>query len=59
MRQSEYCLASITTRVPPEALEAVERAAAAERRSVSSLLRNVVCDWAARRQPQHSTQEGR
>jgi len=52
MRSEEFCLESVTTRIPPSVLAAVERAAAAERRSVSSLLRNVVSDW-ARQQSQH------
>jgi hypothetical protein len=52
MRQNEYCLESTTTRIPPSVLELIERQAAAERRSVSSLLRNVVEDWARAQQPQ-------
>lgn len=49
----DFCLESVTCRIPPDVLAAVERQAAAERRSVSNLLRNVVEDW-ARRQPQHA-----
>jgi hypothetical protein len=44
----------VSARLDPEVLEVVEREAARERRPVSSLLRNIVSDWAeaARREPE-------
>jgi len=42
----------IATRVDPEIVETIERVAEAERRPVSSLVRNVLTDWARDRQPQ-------
>jgi hypothetical protein len=37
----------VSTRLDPAVLEIVERTAAAERRPVSSVVRNVIEDWAA------------
>jgi hypothetical protein len=42
----DFCLESVTTRIPPSVLAVVERVAEAERRSVSSVLRNALQDWA-------------
>ena len=39
---------SISARLDPEVLEVVERVAERERRPVSSLVRNVLSDWAKR-----------
>src|SRR5262249_45981360 len=44
---------SISARLNPEVIQIIEAAAEAERRSVSSLLRNVVEDW-ARQQTEHA-----
>lgn len=38
--------AQVSARLDPPILEVVERAAAAERRPVSSLVRNILSDWA-------------
>jgi hypothetical protein len=39
----------VSARHDPAVLEVVERAAAAERRPVSDLVRNIVSDWAVAR----------
>jgi hypothetical protein len=39
----------VSARLDPDVLEVVERVAAAERRPVSNLVRNIVADWAAAR----------
>jgi hypothetical protein len=41
--------ASVSARLDREVLEVVERVAERERRPVSSLVRNVLSDWAKRR----------
>ena len=40
----------VSARLDPDVLEVVERIAAAERRPVSNLVRNIVSDWAAARE---------
>jgi hypothetical protein len=39
----------VSARVEPEVLAIVERVAAAERRPVANLIRNIVSDWAVQR----------
>jgi len=40
----------VSARIDPAVLEVVERVAEAERRPVSSVIRNIVSDWVAARQ---------
>jgi hypothetical protein len=42
----------VSARLDPEIVEVIERVAAAERRPVGSLVRNIVSDWAAARREQ-------
>jgi hypothetical protein len=42
----------VSARLDPEILEVVEQVAEAERRPVSSLVRNVLTDWAKARESQ-------
>jgi hypothetical protein len=44
--------AQVSARLDPPILELVEHVAAAERRPVSSLVRNIVTDWARAREGQ-------
>ena len=48
------CMVSITMRLDPELIQVVEAVAEAERRSVSSLVRNVVEDWARRQEQERA-----
>jgi predicted transcriptional regulator len=41
---------SVSARLDPEVIQVVEQVAEAERRSISSLVRNVVEDWARQQQ---------
>jgi hypothetical protein len=44
----------VSARLDPDVIEVVERVAAAERRPISNLVRNIVSDWAAMRREQHT-----
>ena len=44
----------VSARLDPDVLEVVEHVAATERRPISSLIRNVVTDWAKARAIDHS-----
>jgi predicted transcriptional regulator len=46
-------LGAVSARLDPAIIEIVERVAEAERRPVSSLVRNIVSDW-ARQQQEHA-----
>jgi predicted transcriptional regulator len=47
-------LGAVSARLDPATIEIVERVAEAERRPVSSLVRNIVSDWAARQQQERA-----
>ena len=47
----------VTARLPRDLLEVVESVAATERRPVSSVVRNVLEDWARARESQAATRE--
>jgi predicted transcriptional regulator len=52
----------VSARLDPEVVAVVERVAEAERRSVSSLVRNILSDWTAgvlSRSAEHAQQGGR
>jgi len=46
----------ISARLDPAVIEVVERGAEAERRPVSSVVRNVLEDWASERRTQHAAE---
>jgi hypothetical protein len=48
---------SVSARLDPDILEIVQYVAAVERRPVSSVVRNVLSDWARARENQHNSNE--
>jgi predicted transcriptional regulator len=50
MQTARHGMPQVSVRIGPELADEIERAAEAERRTKSNLVRNVLADWAAARQ---------
>jgi hypothetical protein len=51
--KTKHTREQVSARLDPEVLEVVQHVAEAERRPISSVVRNVVEDWARGRMTQH------